>query len=325
MPVATTASRRKASHVDRTRLASRAADGSSAVKERLVPSGGTALLAPGGDGLVGYSISIGPRYVPPPPPPPPPSSTQTALRAPYSLGSTSGGATADRNSGRLSNYNSVMVGSQQQLASVGSSFFADASVRRVRVESVVDANYGTSIGADWGYASAEVLINLKVLDGTQVKGSNRLSLVRAISAVLWIASDSGAAAYTLSCEFDHSYGTTGSYAALGGAEDVGRRRWGVRRLPASAPRRGPFAPGQPTAHASGRAPRAHGGWHRPCSPRPRPGTGPSPRRRGGTELEGDVVHGPAGSHDLPQGAGTGVPRLRGRPRSGGRYHRATSI
>jgi len=124
-----------------------------------------------------------------------------------------------------------MVGSQQQLASVGSSFFADASVRRVRVESVVDANYGTSIGADWGYASAEVLINLKVLDGTQVKGSNRLSLVRAISAVLWIVSDSGAAAYTLSCEFDHSYGTTGSYAALGGAEDVGRRRWGVRRLP----------------------------------------------------------------------------------------------
>lgn len=46
---------------------SRVADGSSATKERLAPSGGTALLAPGGDGLVGCSISIGPRYVPPPP------------------------------------------------------------------------------------------------------------------------------------------------------------------------------------------------------------------------------------------------------------------
>jgi len=254
------------------------------------------------------------------------SSTQTALRAPYSLGSTSGGATADRNSGRLSSYNSVMVGSQQQLASVGSSFFGDASVRQVRVESVVHANYGTSIGADWGYASAEVLINLKVLDGTQVKGSNRLSLVRTISAVLWIASDSGAAAYTLSCEFDHSYGTPGSYAALGGAEDVGRRRWGVRRLPRLGTSPGSvrsrtansscirpcsssarwLASSMPTSSQTGhRTVSSAKGWHRA-------------RRRCGPP-------GPAGSRDLPQGAGTGVPRLRGRPRSGGRYHRTTSI
>lgn len=121
------------------------------------------------------------------------------------------------------------------------------------------------------------------------------------SAVLWIASDSGSGAYTLSCEFDHSYGTPRSYAALvelktwaggGGAFVVSS---------ASAPRRGPFAPGQPTAHASGRAPRAHGGWHRPCPPRPRPGTGPSPRRRRGHRARRrSRPPGLAGSRELPQ-------------------------
>ena len=163
------------------------------------------------------------------------------------------------------------------------------------------SHYDTSIGAVWGYASAEVLINLKVLDGTQVKGSNRLSLVRPIPPSSGSPPTCGSGAYTLSCEFDHSYGTPRSYAALvelktwaggGGAFVVSS---------ASAPRRGPFAPGQPTAHASGRAPRAHGGWHRPCPPRPRPGTGPSPRRRRGHRARRrSRPPGLAGSRELPQ-------------------------
>lgn len=166
-------------------------------------------------GLVGYSINIGSWWTPPPPPPPPPPSVSTlTIPKPYTLGSTTGDATADRNTGRLSSYNNVMVGSQQQLASVGGSFAADAAVRRIRVETTVDASYWTSIGAIWGYASAEVILNLKVLDGATVRGSQRLSLVRTISAVLWVSSDSGSGAYTLACEFDHAYGTPKTYAAL---------------------------------------------------------------------------------------------------------------
>lgn len=130
------------------------------------------------------------------------------------MGSTTGDSTADRNTGRLWSYNSLMVGSQQRLASVGGSFAADAAVRRIRVETVVDASYWTSVAATWGYASAEVILNLKVLDGATLRGSQRLSLVRTISAVLWVSSDSGSGAYTLACEFDHAFGTPKTYAAL---------------------------------------------------------------------------------------------------------------
>lgn len=165
-------------------------------------------------GLIGYSFNIASWWTPPPPPPAVPSVSTVTIPKPYTLGSTTGSASADRNTGRLSSYNNVMVGSQQQLASVGGTFVADAAVRRIRVETVVDASYWTSIGAIWGYASAEVILNLKVLDGATLRGSQRLSLVRTISAVLWVSSDSGSGAYTLACEFDHAYGTPKTYAAL---------------------------------------------------------------------------------------------------------------
>ena len=180
---------------------------------KALPSAGTRdadrLLS--SEGLVGYSVNIATWWVPPPPPPP--VSTLT-IPKPYTLGSTRSGATADRNTGRLSSYNHVEVGNQQQLASVGGTFAADAAVRRVRVETVVDASYWTVVGAIVGYASAEVIVNLKVLDGATLRGSQRLSLLRTISAVFWVSSDSGSGAYTLACEFDHAFGTPKTYAAL---------------------------------------------------------------------------------------------------------------
>ena len=167
------------------------------------------------ESLIGYSLNIDSWWTPPPPPPPPPPATSTVvIPKPYTLGSTKGKATADRTTGRLSSFNSPLAGSQQELASVGGPFVADASVRRIRVEATVDARYYTNVGAIWGYASAEVIINLKVLDGATLRGSQRLSLVRTISAVLWVSSDSGSGAYTLACEFNHAYGTPKTYAAL---------------------------------------------------------------------------------------------------------------
>ena len=163
------------------------------------------------DGLVGYSVNIASWWVPPPPPP---AVSTLTIPKPYTLGSTRSGATADRNTGALRSYNHVDVGNQQQLASVGGTFVADAAVRRIRVEAVVDASYWTVVGAMLGYASAEVIVNLKVLDGATLRGSQRLSLLRTISAVFWISSDSGSGAYTLACEFAHAYGTPKTYAAL---------------------------------------------------------------------------------------------------------------
>jgi hypothetical protein len=65
-----------------------------------------------------------------------------------------------------------------------------------------------------GNASAEILINLKVLDGTRLRGSNRLSLPRSIAVVFWASSIDGSGAYMVSCESDHPYGTPHNYAAL---------------------------------------------------------------------------------------------------------------
>lgn len=180
-----------------------------------VPAGLPATGGTDGVGLVGYSAKLAstapsaaeearPRLV---------ASTVT-IPKPYTLGSTKSGATADRNTGRLYSYNHVEVGNQQQLASVGGTFYADAAVRRIRVETVVDASFWNVVGAVWGYASAEVILNLKVLDGATVRGRQRLSLLRTISAVLWVSSDSGSGAYTLACEFDHAFGTPKTYAAL---------------------------------------------------------------------------------------------------------------
>lgn len=168
-----------------------------------------------GMGLVGYSAKIAstapsaaeeaqPRLI---------TSTLT-IPKPYTLGSTKSGATADRNTGRLFSDNHVDFGIQQQLASVGGTFYADAAVRRIRVETIVDASFFNVVGAAIGYSSAEVILNLKVLDGATLRGSQRLSLLRTIAAVFWVSSDSGSGAYTLACEFDHAYGTPKTYAAL---------------------------------------------------------------------------------------------------------------
>jgi len=163
------------------------------------------------DGLVGHSLNIASWWVPPPQAR---AVSTLTIPKPFTLGSTRSGATADRNTGALRSYNHVEVGNQQQLASVGGTFTADAAVRRIRVETVVDASVYNVVGAVWGYASAEVILNLKVLDGATLRGSQRLSLLRTISAVLWVSSDSGSGAYTLACEFAHAYGTPKTYAAL---------------------------------------------------------------------------------------------------------------
>jgi hypothetical protein len=189
-------------------------------KDRLSPTGGARVLALRGDydeGLIGDGWYNDP---PVPLPAPPPQYTRVERVAPYEMNAFLGdGAWSRSATGEFGDYNQTWVGSTQHLASVGSTFFADKSIRRVRVEATVNLPYYyTVIGAIFGYASAELLLNLKVLNGTQVVGSNRLSLLRQWGVVFWVTSQSGGGTYTLACEFNHSYGTPRTYAAIGELE-----------------------------------------------------------------------------------------------------------
>jgi hypothetical protein len=187
-------------------------------------------------GLIGRSAWTEPGDIPPPPPPPP-QSTQKILTAPYGLSATSGWdhVSADRATGALSNSNDIYVaGAVQKLAAVGSPFFVEANVRRVRVETTVDVgNYSTIVGACLGYAWAEAILNLKVVNGSSLVTSNRKSLSWSMAVILWISMNSGSGQYTLACEFDHSYGTPRTYAAMAEIETwaVGG---GIPVAPASA-------------------------------------------------------------------------------------------
>ena len=167
------------------------------------------------EGLIG--TSPGSVHADVPPPAPAPQYTQTTLRAPFVLRATSGGwnALADAATGAVSSDNETWVGVAQQLAAVGSPFSAASNVRRVRVETTINVpHFFTLVGAMFGYASAEVIVNLKVLNGSSLVSSNRLSLSRTIAVFYWICSNSGGGSFPLSCEFSHSYGTPRSYAAM---------------------------------------------------------------------------------------------------------------
>jgi hypothetical protein len=56
-------------------------------------------------------------------------------------------------------------------------------------------------------------VNLRVLDGSRLLRSSRLSLSRTIGAVFWLSSHGGSGVYPLSCEFDHPVGNPRSYVA----------------------------------------------------------------------------------------------------------------
>src|SRR5262249_23642721 len=118
------------------------------------------------------------------------SFNEIVLAAPYQLQATLGvEASADSYSGRIGDDNWIYeVGSSQHRAWVGWSFQADANVVHIRVEGTIHtlSIYAYAL-AIFGYASAEIILNLKVLDGTRLVGSSRLSVLRVISVVAWMS------------------------------------------------------------------------------------------------------------------------------------------
>lgn len=110
------------------------------------------------------------------------------LRPPYGLSYKRGDRTsANRSNGLVSSSQFIgIAGSFQNVAQVGSSFYGPSGSRRIRAETRVDVGHlGIYAPAFFGYSSAEVILNLRILDGSRVVAHDRRSLGRAISAVFW--------------------------------------------------------------------------------------------------------------------------------------------
>ena len=111
-----------------------------------------------------------------------------ALVAPYGLNYKRGDTTtADRSTGRLYSYQFIAIaGSYQNVAQVGSAFYGPSGTRLIRAEAVIDVGwFRVWTPAFFGYSSAEAILNLRIMNGSQVVAHDRRSLGRAIAAVFW--------------------------------------------------------------------------------------------------------------------------------------------
>jgi hypothetical protein len=141
----------------------------------------------------------------PPPAPPPPDVTMQVLAAPFTSGGTLGEhsyVAAERGEMSLLSYVNY-AGSTQRLAFTSQALTAEAGVRRVRVFATLDpVHFNTLAGAFLaGYASSEAIVNLRVMEGSRVVASDRVSLGRAIAAVFGVGGPYGTRSVTLQCEF----------------------------------------------------------------------------------------------------------------------------
>ena len=152
------------------------------------------------------------------PPQPPPSQLQ--LRTPYGLWAISDtNAGADRQSGRFyANATATVASSSAVKASIGSLFDIHSDVRSVRVDTQVDVTYCSIWAFGLGYASAEAILNLRLLDGTRELSNDRLSLARVIAPGLWAAEARPNGSFTMSCEIHRSRGASARYAAIAEVE-----------------------------------------------------------------------------------------------------------
>jgi hypothetical protein len=112
----------------------------------------------------------------------------TTFTPPYDLSAGTGSATdvvANAQTGDLAVGNLVdFAGSSQQLASVGVTVPVGHAVTQLRVEADIDIGWGSTLASGTpGYASGEVILHLKLLDGATVLAEQRQSLARSVAAV----------------------------------------------------------------------------------------------------------------------------------------------
>lgn len=168
-------------------------------------------LATGGHFVDTLLLSWGLLFPPEPTPPPPPAANEVHRRAPYDLQSSTGGdlnSWANKMTGEVWSDQEVWeVGSSQALAAVGATVMVEPDVRQVRVDataSIVLGRLFIMVTAILGYASAEVILNLKVLDGSRLVASDRLSILHGWTAVAGSPLLDGGGDYNLSCTVDRA-------------------------------------------------------------------------------------------------------------------------
>ena len=136
-----------------------------------------------------------------------PDVTESILSAPYTSAGMSGDfSTANASTGDLSLYIDLgFAGSIQNVAFISQTLPVERGVRRVRVSATLDpVRYNLmSLTSPplGGYSSSEAIVNLRVMDGSLVVCSDRLSLGRSVTAVVGYLTPSGMRPVTLRCEF----------------------------------------------------------------------------------------------------------------------------
>ena len=162
---------------------------------------GNARIFPGPIGIGGSSEEK--REEPEPPTAPPDVVTKTFV-APYtSEGHVGDRATASASTGQMSFVNGLaFAGSAQKLAFITQDLPVERGVRRVRVFVTLNpTSYGTTAFNLSGYSSAEAIVNLRLLEGSRILASDRLSLSRSVAEFIGASDRSGSRSVTLLCEF----------------------------------------------------------------------------------------------------------------------------
>ena len=150
-------------------------------------------------------IEIGDEHppTPAPTPPPPPDVTELVLSAPFTSAGTLGehslsnAARGDMSIGLQVN----VAGTAYRLASISQTLAVEPGVERVRVFGAFDpARFVTMAVSTCGYASSEAIVNLRIMEGSRLIASDRISLWRVVS-ILGMSHQTGTRLVTLECDF----------------------------------------------------------------------------------------------------------------------------
>jgi hypothetical protein len=144
-----------------------------------------------------------PKPDPPPPPRPAPDVIERVFRAPFTAAGRIGRDSTADTSGSLGLFGTASVATSfQDLALVSQTVPVESGVRRIRVYATFPQVYYQLTGfVALGYASAEAIVNLRVIEGSRVLASDRVSLGRVIGPVIGGGWPDGERPVTLYCEF----------------------------------------------------------------------------------------------------------------------------
>ncbi|MCX6367911.1 MAG: hypothetical protein NTX57_14575 [Armatimonadetes bacterium] len=140
--------------------------------------------------------------------PKPAGPQQLSFKAPFTGAGVSGGdgdkRAATAADGKLSAFSIlVWVGSEQIRSFITQSLAVPAGVSRVSVAANLSAvSWWQGVVIVLGYGNTESIVNLRVMDGSRVVASDRISLKRISIPVAGGSSESGSGPVSLRCEFN---------------------------------------------------------------------------------------------------------------------------